>query len=314
MQSPLGVAANFMELNQVYSLIVRGKKIIFLSVLIFVLIAIAITAFQPLKFGARSRLLIVQNANSGNDPYAVAKSNDYISSVLSNVVVSNSFYNEVLSSGYNIDQKYFTGDTKKQMEKWKKTVEPIALSDAGIIQINVYHPDKIQAEQISLAVNYSLKVKSEDYLSMGNKIDLKVIDQPTLSDWPVKPNIPLNFALAIVFGLVFGLSFEYLKSSAEEISSFTVENKNFNNDKIEKPKEGKTLSAFFHQTKLGGNEKNLNLDSILASNIIEDEERNTKQEEQQPVAETFATKTFGMEQNIAYEDILQNGDMKNIIY
>jgi len=294
-----------MELNQVYNLFKSGKKAILLSMLIFVLLVIGVIVVQPLKFGSKSRLLIVQNANSGNDPYAVAKSNDYISSVLSNVVASNSFFNEVLSSGYNIDQKYFSSDIKKQMEKWQKTVEPIALSDAGIIEINVYHPDKTQAEQISLAINYTLKVKSAEYLSMGDKIDLKVIDQPTLSNWPIKPNIPLNFALAIVLGFIFGLSYEYLKLSMKENSVGLVENLKF----VKNEKENKNFFSLPRKEKKVI-EENFNFDSILVNNVIENNEKEEKTF-LEPSCEPLGSK---MEQNLAYEEILQNGDMKNIVY
>lgn len=284
---------NYMEINQIYNLLKKGKKVILLSVLIFVLAAVGIIAVQSLKFGAESRLLIVQNANSGNDPYAVAKSNDYISSVLSSVVASNSFYHEVLNSGYNIDQSYFTSDIKKQMEKWQKTVAPTALSDAGIIKINVYHPDKNQAEQIALAINYTLKVKSAEYLSTGNRVDLKVLDQPTLSNWPVKPNIPLNLVLAIVLGFVFGLSYQYVKSSVEDTVFVVADNNDLNKGDEEIPTES--------------------FDSYKQEEVRETVNENTQQEEQE--SEPLVTPAiYGMEQNMAYEDITQEGDMKNILY
>ncbi|MFH0972913.1 MAG: hypothetical protein V1768_02930, partial [Patescibacteria group bacterium] len=193
--------------------LIKNKKQTILSVLIlFFIITIIITAIQPFKYGSVSRLLVVQNFPAGTDPYAISKSNEYLSAILAKVVTSNLFYSDIMSAGFNIDKNYFTqkGEGKKEMKKWEETASARALSDTGIIEIQVFHPNREQLAQISQAINYVLKTKNNIYHGGGNNVDVKVIDKPIISSWPVKPNIFLNFFLALIFSLIIAFSYIYL--------------------------------------------------------------------------------------------------------
>jgi len=56
------------------------------------------------------------------------------------------------------------------------------------------------------------------FLSAGEKVDVRIIDQPVTTTWPVRPNLFLNFGLAIVLGLGFGLFAGYLKEMGNKSS------------------------------------------------------------------------------------------------
>jgi len=198
-----------MEVNDYLLLIKRKKQTIFSLILIFLIIAIIFSFSDQLKYRAKEKVLVVQNY-IGIDPYAFSKSNEYLSNLLSQVVSSNSFFNRVMNSGYSIDKNYFSGDINKKMKIWSKTVEARSLNDSGIIEINVYHPDKYQLEQIAQGIGFILKTQNQYYHGGGESVSIKVIDEPIISKWPVKPNLPLNISLAILFGLVFSLSFIYI--------------------------------------------------------------------------------------------------------
>ena len=62
------------------------------------------------------------------------------------------------------------------------------------------------------AINYNLITKNNYYHGLGDKVTLKVIDEPLVSNWPAKPNLPLNFGLAIVLGVLIGLAQIYVVS------------------------------------------------------------------------------------------------------
>jgi len=129
----------------------KGKLIVF--VLIFLIVAAAISFSQPLKYKANSRLLIIQE-NSTSDPYTIAKSNQYVGSLLSEAVYSGSFL-ELLATNNssNINWSYFTGNYKQQLKLWKKTVSARNINNTGVMEVAVYHPDSNQAKQIAIAVN-----------------------------------------------------------------------------------------------------------------------------------------------------------------
>lgn len=197
-----------MELNAYLQVLKNRKGKVLSWLLIFIAVAALMSFSQPLKYEASSRILIIQEGAAG-DPYTIAKSNQYISSLLAEAVQSGSFFEMLSSSGQNIDRSYFRGDYKQQLKTWKKTVEARSLSDTGVMEIKVYHPDTTQAYQISLAINNLIANQNSYYQSASNNVKIKVIDQPTISSLPAKPDLALNFGAAIIFGFVFGLAYVY---------------------------------------------------------------------------------------------------------
>lgn len=198
-----------MEFNEFIKLLGRKKQTIFLLVLIALVGTIGLSLIAPLKYDAKSRLLVVQNT-SGVDPYTVSKSNEYLGNLFSQVVYSSSFFDLVMSSPYSIDHNYFAGTPYQQMKIWQKTIATKTYSDTGIIEVNVYHPDPSQALQINLAINDALMNKNGNYQGNGQSIKVNIIDQPLVSSYPAKPNLPQNAVLAIAAGFLFSLFYIYL--------------------------------------------------------------------------------------------------------
>lgn len=204
-----------MDFKELTNLIKNKKKTISIIVAIFVLLAMIITFAQPLKYRATTRLLVVQEGSAGSDVYSISRSNKYLSSILSEVVYSNTFFEQVLESNFNIDKSVFSLDLNKRMKQWKKMVSSNSISDTGMIVINVYHPNRYQASQINQAIAYTLRTKNSDYHGLKDKVSVKTIDRTTLSNWPVKPNILLNLFLGLVFGFLVGLGFVKLYPEKE---------------------------------------------------------------------------------------------------
>jgi len=112
-----------MEFNQ----FIRSKKstLTFFFV-IFLILGVLITFAQPFKYSAKSKILVIQEGASGVDPFAVSRSVEYLSSLFSQVVYSNSFFNLALNSDFSIEKDYFNGDSIKQMKIWKQPVLPLS--------------------------------------------------------------------------------------------------------------------------------------------------------------------------------------------
>jgi len=186
------------------------SNLIIAIVLAFLLVGAALTFSQPLKYRSQSRLLIVQNISA--DPYTISKSNQYLGTLFSEIIYSGSFFDLMASDPqFKVDKNYFSGNYKKQMETWRKTVEAKSVGDSGILEISVYHQDPAQAKQISLAVNNTLMTQSFNYRGENQgAIKFNAIDQPIVSDYPVKPNVVANLAGALILGFIFSLVWVYL--------------------------------------------------------------------------------------------------------
>jgi capsular polysaccharide biosynthesis protein len=269
-----------MELKDFVNLIGRKKATTVYIVLLFLIVSLVVTFVQPLKYSSTSKLLVVQKYNT-YDIYATAKSNEYVSNILSNVVSSYSFYNEVKNSGFAINQDYFQGDNSKQMRTWEKTVTAKSISDSGVMEISVYHTDWRQALEISKAVNEIIKTKHMNYHGFGDRIDIVIIDQPIVSKFPVKPNIFINILIGIALGLIFALGYIYIfpdeKYSWRLRSIFGRRDQTIVLDSYEKP-----LTDHY-----GPTEGDYNLSEDYSGNLEDSTESQIAGQEDQPVREGF---------------------------
>lgn len=172
--------------------------------LIVLLLALLATIVQPFKYKAAESILILQKSGFSIDAYSALKSEDRIATKLSQVVYSSSFFDQVLGSGLAIDKSYFSADEKNRRKEWAKTIEADVPSGLGKLVITVYHTDPNQALLISRAVAYELTSRKSDYIGIAD-VDLRVIDAPLVSKFPVKPNIFLNIILGLASGFILGI-------------------------------------------------------------------------------------------------------------
>jgi capsular polysaccharide biosynthesis protein len=174
--------------------------------------AMLVSFLQPLKYSAESQVLVVPDYQQTSDPYQISRTNEYLSSLLAQITYSSSFFEATVKPDYQIDTAYFGDTAKKRMTSWRNTIKVKPINDSGAISVKVYHTDKQQAEKLVRAINYNLITKNNYYHGLGDKVTLKVIDEPLVSNWPAKPNLPLNFGLAIVLGVLIGLAQIYVVS------------------------------------------------------------------------------------------------------
>lgn len=186
-------------------ILTNWRNIIWITLVLFILTAI-FTFVQPLKYRASARFLIVQNYSEVVD---ASKATEHLGDILSQVIYSSSFFNEVTHSGFNIDESRFSLNEQKRKKQWEKTVDASAISDTGILAVNVFHKNREQADQLAQAISYVLKTKHSLYHGGGDKVSVMMIDKPITTNWPVKPNVAVNLILALVFGIVIGVAFVY---------------------------------------------------------------------------------------------------------
>lgn len=207
-----------MEFNDFLSLLKKKRQTILTIVLVFLMLTLVLSLAQTMKYTVKSRLLVIQNAGT-SDAYVLSKSNEYLGTLFAEIVYSSSFYDQVLSSNYNISQSYFTGSYSQQIKKWQSTVKTKTQGNTGIIEIYVYHPQVSEAKKIALAVNDILMNKNQAYQG-GEGVRINIIDQPIASTFPNKPNLFNNLAIAFFGSLLVSLFYIYI--FPEDKYSFSI--------------------------------------------------------------------------------------------
>jgi capsular polysaccharide biosynthesis protein len=199
-------------------------NIIFI-IAVFLVIAALFTFLQPLKYKAENKILIEQNINK-IDPYNIAKINDYYSSLIKEVVLSDTFFVQILNNNSKIDKNYFNVDTKKQTKLWQETVA-VEFSEAGTLKLKAYHPNPAQAKEILQTINNLLVNKNSNFETIDKSIEIKNINQIFISDYPVKPNIIKNFIFALILGFITTLLYIYYLTENNLSTKKTDNRKNY---------------------------------------------------------------------------------------
>ena len=280
----------------------RRKKQTLLSIIIlFLIIATIITFIQPFKYTSAAKLLVVQQFPPGFDPYSASKSNEYLSSVLAQVVSSNSFYGEVLNAGFNIKRDFFGKDVNEQMKLWHKTVSAAAVADSGIINITVKHQDQYQADQLIRAINYTLQTKNNLYHGIGEHVLVKIIDQPLVSAKPNSPNIMLNLLIGFLAGLAAALVYIYLFPDASyNLKLFSGQDGNHTDGE----KENKYSRDEIYQGEPLSVEHEAGYNKSYYAKLA--------RAEKQPNSHNSAL-AGAQSDDLSYEDIANNGSMRNLM-
>lgn len=177
----------------------RKAVIVGLSVLLVTLI---FTLVQPFLFSATASVLVIQKA--GPEAYTTYRSAALYAGQLGAVLDSSEFFDKVMSAGFDIDKSYFPTDEAKKREKWGKTVSYEVPSGSSELRITVYHTEPNQAMQISEAVLLTLISDKKEYLE-SEDVELKMLNTPLVSKYPVKPNVALNLVLGVVLGFLIGI-------------------------------------------------------------------------------------------------------------
>lgn len=204
-----------MDFNEFLNLLWQKKRAVLSIALAFLAAATIFVLVTPLKYETTSRLVILQDFREGESTYNITQSNIHLSGLLSRVVDSSSFFKEVMNSGYNINESYFSpvGDDAEMMSEWRETVEARAVNgEGGVVEVTVYHADKVQLRQIAEAVNHVMEAEHESYHGLDERVEVKVIDSPAVSEFPTKPNVFLILSLALILGLTTGASYVFLIS------------------------------------------------------------------------------------------------------
>lgn len=204
-----------MELQEMTQFIKRKWQTVVVFILVFATLAFVFSVVQPQKYSSEQRFLAVSRYAEDVDPYAATRSTEHLTNLLSEVMYSQRFMDDVLNAGFALDESVFPESTKKKIKSWQKTLSTRVVGDTGILEVKVYHKNRFVAEQLAMAVGHVLRNTHNEYHSRGGSVVIQTIDQPLTSVRPVQPNIPLNTAAGLALGLVASLAFIYLMPGKE---------------------------------------------------------------------------------------------------
>jgi protein tyrosine kinase modulator len=199
--------------NLQYSKIFRKNwEIVALIIGVTVVLALIISLLQPFQYSAGTKILVIQRQEKNLDAYTANKSAERIGKNLANVIFTSSFYNEVIDSNSNVKDK-FSQDSYERRKEWDKNVKTSVVPETGILQIQVYDADRNYASQLVKNISYVLINKGSEYHGGGSDIELKIVDDVFISKYPVRPNIILNAAIAVIIGFLLGSAFVILREA-----------------------------------------------------------------------------------------------------
>ncbi|MBL7022107.1 hypothetical protein ISR92_02200 [Patescibacteria group bacterium] len=186
------------------------KNLIYKITLSVIVLVVVVSLFMPQQYRAQTKLLIIQHQSLSLDAYLAAKSAEKVGKVLSEVVYSSSFFDEVWQAGFNIGTDW--GETAKERRKmWAKRVDLNQIPQTSLIQVNTYHTDRVSVEKLVQAMIYVLVERGSQYHGGGDQLEIKLVDEPIVSNYPVRPNLLLNALAALLIGLVISFVYVYLK-------------------------------------------------------------------------------------------------------
>lgn len=170
------------------------------------ILSLLVSFIQPLRYSSSVRLLILQDVGAAVDAYTASRSEERIAQDLSTIVYTTTFFDQVLSAGFSVDPRGFPSQDNKRRQAWAKAVDTSVSHGTGLLTITAYHTDVRQAEQIARAVSFVLTQHVNEYTSGGN-VQVKLIDAPLNSRWPVKPDLIANGLSGLFLGGLIGAGY-----------------------------------------------------------------------------------------------------------
>jgi capsular polysaccharide biosynthesis protein len=212
-----------MNLGEIIKLIYQKKWLVFWLTVLGAVLVFDLMVIQTPQYKASSKILVIQKQTAGQDIYSISKSAQYLCRVLKEGIYSDSFFEKIVQSPYQIAVTDFPAQPKERQREWEKSVKVTIVRDLGVMEIDVFSPQKEKAEQISWAVTNLLEKNHRFYHGGGKNVELKVLDYPLVSQKPVTTHLWFGSILGALIGFLVGVVW-VLKKSQKEISSLDRNN------------------------------------------------------------------------------------------
>lgn len=186
--------------------LLKHWKVILVGGLISALLSLVVTLLFPLKYRADAQVLIISKSRYGVDPYTIVKSAERVGENMAQIIRTTDFYTKVRTAeGYGINWDAFDALNERQRRRlWRRTVEPNVVYGSGVLGISMYHEDPNVALRMVGAAANVLVQRGWEYV--GGDVTIKIVNDPIITQFPVKPNVPLNVLLGFLIGMIVGIA------------------------------------------------------------------------------------------------------------
>ncbi len=184
-----------------------AKHVQLLLVWGFLLASIAGVAsfFLPRQYSAVSQVLIISRDQAGVDPYTQAKAAERVGENLAGVMGTTDFFSKVIQSPDVISFMNNSplwkqeSDDRSRRIKWGDDVKGRMIYGTSIMQITVYAETRESAVVLSNAVTKTVVSQGWEYV--GGDVTIKAVNNPLVSRFPSRPNLPLNMGVGFLAGM-----------------------------------------------------------------------------------------------------------------
>lgn len=210
-----------MNLQETLKLIYQKKWLVFWLTVLGAVLFFDLIVIQEPEYKASTKILVVQKQVSGQDIYTISKSAQYLTNILKEGIYSDVFFEDVLKSPYQVEIADFSTQLKERRKEWQKSVKISIVRDLGLIEVDVFYPQKEKAEQIAWAVVDTLGKNHQFYHGSGQNVEVKVLDNPLVSQNPATIRLWIGTVFGALLGFLVSLGWIFKKglkinSSLEE--------------------------------------------------------------------------------------------------
>jgi capsular polysaccharide biosynthesis protein len=205
-----------------------------------VILSLLLTLIQPFEYRSSIGLLVIQKQIQNLDAYAASRSAERLSKNLSKVIYTSSFFEKVMNSGFDLKDNFSKNEARKRRQ-WRKKITARVSRETGMLKIDVYDKDRAQAEEFARAVAYVLSTKGEEYHGGGKNVEIKLVDAPLTSRFPVRPNLALNLFTGLILGIVASGGYLMANSKFQILNSKQISNSKEENYELETRNQESTL-------------------------------------------------------------------------
>lgn len=179
----------------------KKQEAIFIIIAVTTIIGLYINFLLPKRFEAQTKLLLVQTNASNVDTYTAIRGAEQAANTLKHVVNSPAVLARILKQNPEIEAGYFKDNPQKKAEQWQKLTKTKLVPNTGILTINTYHPNPKQAQALSEGLISVLKNNNQAYFGQGNKLQLTILEEPSVGSNYAQPNALVNTFLGFLIGL-----------------------------------------------------------------------------------------------------------------
>jgi len=205
-----------MDFKETIKIILQRKWLVFWMAVLGAVLFFDLMVIQTPDYEASSKILVIQKQTNGQDIYTVSKSAQRLAQILREAIYSDSFFEKVLESPYEIEVINFSADPEKRRKEWKKTVNVTIGRDLGLMEIDISYPRQEKAEQISRAITSALKQNHQLYHGAGDNIEMRILDYPLVDKKPNSLRLWLGTLLGAIVGFLAGAVIAFRKSLTKD--------------------------------------------------------------------------------------------------